>query len=304
VRTFTIAVSVAAALAACGGRSLVQASDEGSGGCAPDCIEGPSNAGSAARGGAGGRGSAASHDANSEAAGAADFLAGAGGEPADASAPSENEAGSGAWAGAGNGTGAGNLAGCGNVAGGGFGGSCASSASPFATDALSHSFGGGQDFNQASGFPQAILGPPAANDPSSVVSLGNGGWVVLSFGGNAIVDGPGVDFTVFENPLPTFKELASVAVSDDGEHWTEFPCTAAQDTTDFGLCAGVGVVFSSTENGIDPLDPAVSGGDHYDLADIGVRHARYVRITDRVDLTGAAGVFDLDAVAIIHGECR
>ena len=153
-------------------------------------------------------------------------------------------------------------------------------------------------------FPALLLGPPVANNPSAVVSLGNGGWVVLGFAGNAIVDGPGADFTVFENPLPSFKELATVAVSDDAEHWVEFPCSAAQDATDFGFCAGVGVVYSSPSNGIDPLDPKVSGGDHYDLADIGVSHARFVRITDRADLTGSAGVFDLDALAILHGECR
>jgi hypothetical protein len=168
---------------------------------------------------------------------------------------------------------------------------------------VSHAFGGGQNFNQVAGFPKAILGPPAAGNPSSVVSLGNGGWVVLGFSGNAIVDGPGVDFTVFENPLPSFQELATIAVSDDGQHWSEFPCTAAQDASDFGFCAGVGVVYSSPSNGIDPLDPTVSGGDHYDLADIGVTHARYVRITDRVDLDGTAGVFDLDAVAIVHAQC-
>ena len=193
------------------------------------------------------------------------------------------------------------VAGMGNVAGAG--GPCAGNPGRFASEVLSHSFGGGQNFNQAAGFPQAIFGPPAADDTSSVVSLGNGGWVVVGFGGNAIVDGPGIDFTVFENPLPTFKELGTVAVSDDAQHWTEFPCTAAQDASDYGFCAGVGVVYSSPKNGIDPLDPRVSGGDHYDLADIGVSHARFVRITDRVDLTGVAGVFDLDAVAIINAEC-
>ena len=55
-------------------------------------------------------------------------------------------------------------------------------------------------------------------------------------------------------------------------------------------------MLSSPLNGVDPLDPSVSGGDHYDLADFGVSEARYVRITDRVDLVGVDGVFDLDAV--------
>ncbi|MEO6599806.1 MAG: hypothetical protein ABIQ16_08045 [Polyangiaceae bacterium] len=274
LRTSAVVIAVAASFSACGGRAQTPSSDE-----------------SSARGGAGGSGPSLPDDADGGTAGAATADVGSGGAMviAEAGAPSgggdEAEGGSGDF--------------------GGVGGSasCANSQGPFATDVLSYSFGGGQTFNQTSAFPGAILGPPVANDPASVVSLGNGGWVVLGFAGNAIVDGPGVDFTVFENPLPTFKELATVAVSDDAEHWVEFPCTAAQDAIDFGFCAGVGLVFSSPRNGIDPLDPTVSGGDHYDLADIGVSHARYLRITDRVDLDGAAGVFDLDAVAIVHGEC-
>jgi hypothetical protein len=179
---------------------------------------------------------------------------------------------------------------------------CQRGAPRFVTRVVEHAFGGSQNSNQE-GFPEALYGPPEANEPRAVVSLGNGGWVVLAFDGNAIVDGPGVDFTVFENPLPTFQELASVAVSDDGAHWVELPCAAEQDADDFGACAGVGRVFSSTHNGIDPLDPRVSGGDQYDLADFHVARARYVRITDRADLTGLAGVFDLDAIAIVNSEC-
>ncbi|AKV00510.1 Cell surface protein [Labilithrix luteola] len=183
------------------------------------------------------------------------------------------------------------------------GGACAAGpGARFATSVVDWHFGTGQDFNQKTGFPEAIFGPPDANNPFSVVSLGNGGWVIVAFEGNAIVDGPGVDFTVFENPLPNFKELATVAVSDDGVTWHEFPCTAIKGP-DYGYCAGVGIVYSSRTNGIDPLDPAVSGGDHYDLADLGITRARYVRITDRVDLDGVDGVFDLDAVAIVNAEC-
>ncbi|OJY31430.1 MAG: hypothetical protein BGO98_15320 [Myxococcales bacterium 68-20] len=170
----------------------------------------------------------------------------------------------------------------------------------FITGVVDHRFGSGQDHNQVGGFPAALYGPPHAGDPSSVVSLGNGGYVVVEFAGNAIVDGPGVDFTVFENPFGTFRELATVAVSEDGVTWHEFPCTAGPEATDFGYCAGVEPVLSRPDNGVDPLDPSVSGGDTYDLRDIGVARARYVRITDRPDLDT---VFDLDAVAIVNAEC-
>lgn len=180
---------------------------------------------------------------------------------------------------------------------------CDGAGSRFATSVLDYRFGPGQNVNQDL-FPAPIFGPPEANQTSSVVSLGNGGFVVVGFEGNAIIDGAGPDFTVFENPLLDFRELATVAVSEDGNTWHEFPCTAAQDASDFGSCAGVARVYSSSRNGIDPTDPAVSGGDQYDLAQLGVTRARYVRITDRVDLVGGnADVFDLDAVAIINAEC-
>jgi hypothetical protein len=54
------------------------------------------------------------------------------------------------------------------------------------------------------------------------------------------------------------------------------------------------------EDGIDPLDPTVAGGDPFDLADIGAPLARFVRITDRPDVPGS---FDLDAVGIVNAAC-
>ena len=93
--------------------------------------------------------------------------------------------------------------------------------------------------------------------------------------------------------------LAEVSVSADGTTWTSFPCVSA----DFMMssCAGWHPVYSSVENGIDPTNPAVAGGDPFDLAAIGVPRARYVRIRDLATSAGppAAG-FDLDAVAVVH----
>jgi hypothetical protein len=93
-----------------------------------------------------------------------------------------------------------------------------------------------------------------------------------------------------------------VSVSDDLVTWTDFPCTATKPP--YGLCSGWHAVFANPdENDIDPTDPDKAGGDPYDLADIGVARARYVRVTDRPDLTGMAGVYDLDAVAIVNAAC-
>ena len=174
--------------------------------------------------------------------------------------------------------------------------------SRFISEIVAHGFGTGQNHNQTRGFPEVLYGPPEAGNSESVVSLGNGGWLIAAFGDNAIVDGPGPDFIVFENPIGNFYELATVSVSEDGVAWEVFPCTGSSEAP-VG-CAGVGLVHSSRDNGIDPLDPAVAGGDAFDLAEVGLTTAYFVRIEDRPDLVGTQGVFDLDAIAIVNALCR
>lgn len=71
-------------------------------------------------------------------------------------------------------------------------------------------------------------------------------------------------------------------------------------------CAGVALVYASSTNGIDATDPEVAGGDAFDLADIGVAQARFVRIRD-AGLGSPAGVasgFDLDAIAARSLQAR
>lgn len=196
------------------------------------------------------------------------------------------------------------------AAGGGAGGD--ESCPRFVKSSPSHQFGPGQSAGQLQ-FPAPILGPPRGAGSSQgsldVVALGNGGQVTLAFGQTRIADGPGPDFIVFENaffaggdPKQVFAELATVEVSADGQSWTAFPCTAS--AAPYGACAGWHPVHANAaENSIDPLDPAVAGGDAYDLAAIGVAEARFVRITDRADLEGMNGVFDLDAVGIVNAAC-
>ncbi|RMG98160.1 MAG: cell surface protein [Deltaproteobacteria bacterium] len=168
--------------------------------------------------------------------------------------------------------------------------------------------------------PDVVLGPPvgggAAGGGMDVASLGCGGRIVLAFDGEGIVDGPGPDFIVFENPFvigegpETFTEPGEVAVSADGRTFHTFPCTPSGDGT-FPPegCAGVTPVFAGPDAPqIDPTDPTAAGGDAFDLADVGLSSARYVRIVDRTaehygDETwcgGAAGGFDLDAIASVH----
>ncbi|MFO0612701.1 MAG: hypothetical protein U0414_08950 [Polyangiaceae bacterium] len=195
---------------------------------------------------------------------------------------------------------------------GGGGAAPADPCSPFVGSVVDVQYGEGAGFGQEH-MPGVVMGPPLGGGEQhgslDVVSLGNGGRITVAFGDRTIEDGPGPDFIVFENafyaggdPASPFAEIAAVEVSEDGSSWTAFPCTAT--AAPWGACAGWHPTLANPEdNDLDPLDPAVAGGDAFDLADIGVTRVRFVRITDRVDLVGDTPSFDLDAVALVHSTC-
>ena len=97
--------------------------------------------------------------------------------------------------------------------------------------------GKGQNSGQGSEYyPQNIFGFPdtsasetfQASDPAQVLSIGLGGEIIVGFKGLEIVNGPGPDFTIFENAFlnpvtnKIFAEPAKIAVSDDGIKYYEF----------------------------------------------------------------------------------
>jgi hypothetical protein len=178
--------------------------------------------------------------------------------------------------------------------------------SVFTDTVVSFMPGQGAGFGQDK-LPCVVLGPPfgggAAAGGLDVLSLGREGTIVLKFEDVDLVDRPGPDLLVFENAFSGFVETGAVAVSEDGSTWTEWPCRDDQDAGYPG-CAGVHPVLSTPDNGIDPADPAVAGGDSFDLADVGVARARFVRIRDTGwnGYSGVSGGFDLDAVVAIHHE--
>lgn len=161
--------------------------------------------------------------------------------------------------------------------------------------------------------PDIVLGPPkgagACQGSLDAVSLGVGGEIVVEMG-TTIVDGPGPDFIVFENAFlagcrgdesQVYAEPGEVAVSEDGVEWHVFPCTATEFP--FGSCAGWRPVHANPEGDISPFDVEKAGGDPFDLADIGIERARFVRIRDMGSAKGgppSAG-FDLDAIAVLNG---
>jgi hypothetical protein len=184
---------------------------------------------------------------------------------------------------------------------------CASENNPFADEVVSFKPGQEAGFGQ-DGYPDIVLGPPVGYGSGmgslDVLSLGERGEIVLELTDLGVVDGPGVDLLVFENPFAGFVETGTVSVSEDGESWHEFPCDATHRAGGFPGCAGVKPVNSSPDNGISATDPSVAGGDGFDLATLGVARARFVRIRD----TGTnsygftSGGFDLDAVAVVNGS--
>ena len=186
----------------------------------------------------------------------------------------------------------------------------------FVTDVVDFSPGDCAGFGVAQ-MPGIVQGPPVGfgkmQGSTNVVSLGKGGSITLGFGQNAIVDAPGPDFVVFENTFVYGNDLlwaepGEVSVSEDGKTWTTFPCTAT--AAPYGACAGWHPVLSSPDDGISPIDFPACGGDGFDLADVGVARARFVKIRDMgggdcaaspKDKTNNVG-FDLDAIAILHAE--
>ncbi len=184
---------------------------------------------------------------------------------------------------------------------------------PYATDLIDYSPGSGAGFGQSK-LPDVVLGPPVPGPPTrgslDVLSLGVNGEITLGFGDQVVIDGPGPDLIVWENPFwvggdpeNPFAELAEVSVSFDGEEWHTFPCDPqVEDGFDAG-CAGWRTRGDFDVCTMPPLDPEVVGGDLFDLSELGVSQIRYVRIRDLAESgqTPSAG-FDLDAVGAIHIE--
>jgi hypothetical protein len=209
---------------------------------------------------------------------------------------------------------------------------------PFPDRIAEVSIGEAGGFNQDL-LPDIVLGGPRGGGmfrgSLDVLSLGRGGQITLEFVGSEITDGPGVDFTVFENPFmtsdgtektgPPFAEPGEVLVSADGVLFTPFPCALDDSVGVYPGCAGIYPVFANSDDPsspppttptttpitsiiglpLVPLPPSGSGGDSFDLADVGLASARFVRIVSGPGAlpagNGQAG-FDLDAVVAVNWQ--
>jgi hypothetical protein len=194
--------------------------------------------------------------------------------------------------------------------------------------------------------PNNVTGPPDGKDTFSpafrqeeLVSLhasnGGGGSIVLEFTDNIVRNGPGLDFTVFENvffvgrdPSNRFMEPAVVEVALWEGEWQRLPFAVNPPADGLvnlrhpGYYAH-GFAGVNAATGDDPTDPSRSGGDSFDYDPSGrspLTWIKFIRITATGDKslrdvsgnavahtrennalagTGSSG-FDLDAVSAVH----
>jgi hypothetical protein len=105
-------------------------------------------------------------------------------------------------------------------------------------------------------------------------------YLVLSWGGHTVRNGPGADFVVFENAFRVsgsaayFMDPVIVSVSRDGEHWVDLPhAYLAPDRTRYsrdpehwqGFAGRTPVLLHEESHPVDPFDPIAAGGDAFDL---------------------------------------
>jgi len=163
--------------------------------------------------------------------------------------------------------------------------------------------------------------------------IGEGGYIVLEFD-RKIINGPGVDFKIFENPFKVgendyFIEAATIELSLDGSTWYAFPTQFNGDLLDANDTknpanylqgyAGVNPVLSNWDDAGSPKpEESDSGGDFFDLENmispIKENGFYYIKITDAgktINDPGnyfdsgyvfGKGGFDLDAVVGINYE--
>ncbi|MBT3218779.1 MAG: cell surface protein [Proteobacteria bacterium] len=179
---------------------------------------------------------------------------------------------------------------------------------PFADAVFSFSPAADATYGQDK-MPQVVLGGPEGGGETGsldVVSLGDGGEIVLEFLDIELTDGEGPDLLVFENPFSGWYETGIVSASEDAETWHEWPCDPLDVESDYPGCAGVGLVWANSTNDIDSTDPESAGGDAFDLADIGLETAAYIKIVDSGANTydSESSGFDLDAIAVVNGTIR
>jgi hypothetical protein len=167
-------------------------------------------------------------------------------------------------------------------------------------------------------------GLTAEGDGMAVVSLGDSGVAVITFN-EAITNGPGPDFAIFENGFADhYMEYAHVEVSSDGVNYFRFPSTSEtplipqMTNFSFGNCGFIHNLAGKYRQGFGtPFDLEELSG----TIGLDVNYITHVRLIDVIGSTNStfgsedsfgnpindpyptvfeSGGFDLDGVAVIH----
>lgn len=151
-----------------------------------------------------------------------------------------------------------------------------------------------------------------------------GGSVVLAFEDNIVELGPGEDFSVFENvffvggdPNRRFMEPAIVSVALFEGEWFRFPIDVVPPAGPTSTPVEMdpfyynrGFAGRNATTGDDPTDPTRSGGDAFDIDQLGVVGLTWIRYI-RIQSTGHQAIRDdfggdpvrhLDMLGSISGE--
>lgn len=212
----------------------------------------------------------------------------------------------------------------------------------FATTVLGQSSGtGGGGINNPANALGAPQGGGLVQGSLHVHTLGIGGSLTLELG-VAAVDGPGCDLVVYENGFQlagtglVFTEGIHLEVASNGVDYARMPGRYQGPIGGFpgapgapwgvlsGVAGGTPVLANASTNAIDPFNPAVAGGDCFDLAELAahplvlaglldLQAVRQVRLVDVVeglsldsqgapiwDNSGSFGSADVDAVAVVQ----
>jgi hypothetical protein len=145
----------------------------------------------------------------------------------------------------------------------------------------------GEGFQDATRAVNGVRGGGLFAGSTDVFSLGYEDGIdnvlTVSWGGDWVRNGHGVDFVVAENPFrpgggtSVFMDPAIVHLSRDGQFWVPFPhdYIASDETVyvaDPGMWPGFAgrfpVLFHEESNRVNPFDWEQAGGDPFDLDDL------------------------------------
>lgn len=145
--------------------------------------------------------------------------------------------------------------------------------------------GGG--FHNANNAVNGVRGGGPGKGSTDTFSLGYSdgvdNYIIIRWHGLRVLNGPGTDIAVFENPFSIgednlrFMDHVVLYFSQDGHVWVPFPHNyLAADETLYsadpdhwqGFAGITPVLLNEDSNQVDPFDPSLAGGDHFDLDDL------------------------------------